>query len=320
MIDTTAPSRRAGRARDAASAGASRTAPTSGSATRPAASPASCVAAAVVAFVIEVTDNDATLPGVGFNVGVDRRRLAAGYFVRGPVRSAAVAALVFAIPQVWLFAIIGDGEGVDRGDFRIILLLSVATYVVFYALTWTRADARSCSASRCSSSPTGSCSRSRTRSVPFGVDAATQVRRGGFNGPQQLAGGDDHVTETADRGTGHGGRAARWRRRPRPSGAGRRRDTAAGRRRPPGGERRRHLRCGRRRRLRRRRLRRARGARDRLGREPWATARVRRTSARRSCSSARSSWSARGRTTPRAATAALPCSARSRSSPRRCCS
>src|SRR6185503_2043665 len=76
-------------------------------------------AAAIFAFVIEVTDDDATLPGVGFNLVLIAAALAAGYFVRGPVRSAAVAALLFAIPQVWLFAIIGDGEGVDRGDFRI---------------------------------------------------------------------------------------------------------------------------------------------------------------------------------------------------------
>src|SRR4029079_7652104 len=96
---------------------------------------------AVVAFAAEVTEDDATLPGVGFNVLLIVAALAAGYFVRGPVRSAAVAALVCAIPQVWAFAMLGDGQPGDRGDYRIILLLSVATYVVFYLLSWTRGRA-----------------------------------------------------------------------------------------------------------------------------------------------------------------------------------
>ena len=151
-------------------------------------------AAATFAFVIEVTDNDATLPGVGFNLVLIAAALAAGYFVRGPVRSAAVAALVFAIPQVWLFAIIGDGEGVDRGDFRIVLLLSVATYVVFYALTWTRGRAILLGVALLLLT-NWIVFEVADQSVPFGVDAATQVRGGGFNGPQQLAGGDN-ATET----------------------------------------------------------------------------------------------------------------------------
>lgn len=98
-------------------------------------------AVAVVAFVAEVTDDDATLPGVGFNLLLIAIALAAGFRLRGPVRSAAVAAIAIAIPQVWSFAIAGDGDGIERGDFRFILLLSVVAYVLFYLLTWTRGRA-----------------------------------------------------------------------------------------------------------------------------------------------------------------------------------
>lgn len=98
-------------------------------------------AAAVLAFVVEVTDDDATLPGVGFNLALMAVALAVGSRVRGPVRSAAVAAIVVAVPQVWAFAIAGDGEGIEFGDFRAILLLSVASYALLYALTWTRGRA-----------------------------------------------------------------------------------------------------------------------------------------------------------------------------------
>jgi hypothetical protein len=153
------------------------------------------VAAAIAAFVVEVTDDDATLPGVGFNLLLIAAALAAGYFVRGPVRSAAVAAMVFAIPQVWLFAIIGDGEGVDRGDFRVVLLLSVATYVLFYALTWTRGRAVLLGVALLLFT-NWIVFEVADQSTPFGVDAAAQVQVGGLDEPQALLGNDDKMTET----------------------------------------------------------------------------------------------------------------------------
>jgi hypothetical protein len=151
-------------------------------------------AAAIVAFVIEVTDDDATLPGVGFNLVLIAAALAVGYLVRGPVRSAAVAAILFAIPQVWLFAIIGDGEGVDRGDFRIVLLLSVATYVLFYTLTWTRGRAVLLGLALLLFT-NWIVFEVADQSTPFGVGAAARVQRG-FEGPQQLVGDDDNLTAT----------------------------------------------------------------------------------------------------------------------------
>jgi hypothetical protein len=115
--------------------------------------------------------------------------------VRGPARSAAVAALLFAIPQVWLFAIIGDGEGVDRGDFRIILLLSVATYVLFYALTWTRGRAVLLGLALLLFT-SWIVFEVADQSTPFGVGAAAQVQQRGFEGSPAFVGDDDNLTAT----------------------------------------------------------------------------------------------------------------------------
>jgi hypothetical protein len=152
------------------------------------------VAAATLAFVIEVTDHDATLPGVGFNLLLMAAAVAVGFFVRGPVRSAAVAALVLAIPQFWTFAVVGDGEGIDRGDFRVILLLSVVTYLVFYLLTWTRGRAILLGLALLLFT-NWIVFEVADQATPFGLGATSQVTRG-FNGPRQLVGNDDHATET----------------------------------------------------------------------------------------------------------------------------
>jgi hypothetical protein len=154
------------------------------------------IAAAVVAFVVEVTDDDATLPGVGFNLLIIAAALAVGFRYRGPVRSAAVGALVVAIPQVWLFAIAGDGEGVDRGDWRAILLLTVATYAVLYALTWTRVRAVLLGLAllvaagwlvfEVADQPT-----------LFGIERGDLIARSGLGGPRVLLSDpDDTLTET----------------------------------------------------------------------------------------------------------------------------
>src|SRR5262245_449852 len=152
------------------------------------------VAAAVFAFVIEVTDDDATLPGVGFNLLLIAAAVAVGFFVRGPVRSAAVAALVLAIPQFWAFAVVGDGEGIDRGEFRIILLLSVVTYLVFYLLTWTRGRAILLGLALLLFT-NWIVFEVADQSTPFGIGAPSNVTRG-FDGPRDLVGDDDKQTET----------------------------------------------------------------------------------------------------------------------------
>jgi hypothetical protein len=97
--------------------------------------------AAVIALVAEITDDDATLAGVACTVGLVALALLAGYSMRGPVRSAAVTAIALSIPTIWLFVVAGNGEPPGRGDFRLVMLLSLACYVLFYLATWTRGRA-----------------------------------------------------------------------------------------------------------------------------------------------------------------------------------
>lgn len=95
---------------------------------------------AVVAFVVEVTSDDPTVPGVVFTAALAIVALALGFFVPGPIRSACVTALVLSIPLVWGFAFLGDGNG-GRGDVRGIYLLTLACYLVLYLVGWTRGRA-----------------------------------------------------------------------------------------------------------------------------------------------------------------------------------
>ncbi len=95
---------------------------------------------AVVSFVVEVSSDDPTLPGVAFDAALVIAALALGFFVPGPIRSACVTALVLAIPLVWLFALLGDGNG-GRGDVRAIYLLTLACYLALYLVGWTKGRA-----------------------------------------------------------------------------------------------------------------------------------------------------------------------------------
>jgi hypothetical protein len=95
---------------------------------------------AVVSFVVEVMTDDPTVPGVAFTAGLAIVALALGFFVPGPIRSAGVTALVLTIPLVWLFALLGDGNG-GRGDVRAIYLLTLACYLVLYLVGWTKGRA-----------------------------------------------------------------------------------------------------------------------------------------------------------------------------------
>ena len=94
----------------------------------------------VVAFVVEFASDDPTAAGIGFDVALGVVALVVGFFVPGPIRSACVTALVLSIPLVWLFALLGDGDG-SRGDFRVIYLLTFACYLALYLVGWTRGRA-----------------------------------------------------------------------------------------------------------------------------------------------------------------------------------
>ena len=154
-------------------------------------------AVATVAFVVEVTDDDATLPGVGFNLLLIAIALAAGFWLRGPVRSAGVAAIAIAIPQVWFFAIVGDGDGVERGDFRVILALSVAAYLLFYLLTWTRGRAVFLGLALFFGANWVVFEVAK-QEVPFALGVVDRVQSGEAGGPASvLVGQRDKTTETA---------------------------------------------------------------------------------------------------------------------------
>jgi hypothetical protein len=95
---------------------------------------------AVFALVIEVTSDDATAPGVGFYLVLGAAAFLLGARMSGPVRSAAVTAIVFSGPLIWIFAFVGDGEG-SSGSLRGIYLLTIATYAILYFLSWTKGRA-----------------------------------------------------------------------------------------------------------------------------------------------------------------------------------
>jgi hypothetical protein len=153
-------------------------------------------AAAVVAFVVAVTESDARLPGVGFNLALIAVALATGFFLRGPVRSAGVAAIAIAVPQVWFFAIAGDGGALGRGDYRIILALSVAGYLLFYLLTWTRGRAIFLGLVLFFGA-SWIVFEATSANTPLAIDAASEAQSGSTNEAGNVLGGNGKTTETA---------------------------------------------------------------------------------------------------------------------------
>lgn len=152
------------------------------------------VAAAAVAFVVATTGDDPTLPGVAFTAGLVVVALLAGWRVRGPVRSAAVAAIAVSVPLVWAFAVLGDSEG-GRGDFRLVLLLTIATYVVLYLASWTRGRAVLLGLVLLFAA-SWIVFEVADQDVPFAVDVAGRAQTGVVDGPDELL-GSDRSAETA---------------------------------------------------------------------------------------------------------------------------
>jgi hypothetical protein len=66
--------------------------------------------------------------------------VAAGLRGPGPLRSACVTVLVLTVPLLWVFALVGDGEG-GRGELRGVLLLTLFSYGALYLLSWTKGRA-----------------------------------------------------------------------------------------------------------------------------------------------------------------------------------
>ena len=99
------------------------------------------VVVGVTAFVVEATSDDPTTPGVIFNLALLAVALLLGMRAPGPIRSACVTAVVFAVPLLWGFAFFGGGGGIGRGDLRGVYLLTLASYAVLYLVTWTKGRA-----------------------------------------------------------------------------------------------------------------------------------------------------------------------------------
>ena len=95
---------------------------------------------AMFALVIEIADDDPTVPGVILSLALGAIAVVLGMRNAGPIKSASVTVIVFVVPILWGFALAGDGSA-DEGAVRGIYLLSVATYTVFYFLVWTKGRA-----------------------------------------------------------------------------------------------------------------------------------------------------------------------------------
>lgn len=95
---------------------------------------------AVLALVVELTSDDATAPGVVLDGALLVGAVFVGARWRGPVRSAAVAATVLAVPALWFFALAGDGI-TSAGDLRGVYVLTTLTYGGLYLFGWTRGRA-----------------------------------------------------------------------------------------------------------------------------------------------------------------------------------
>ena len=96
---------------------------------------------AMVALVIEITDDDATLPGVIGSLILLAAALWFGNKGPGPVRSACVTVAVLCVPLFWVFAFVGDGSSPDSGKLRGVYLLTILTYSALYIFAWTRGRA-----------------------------------------------------------------------------------------------------------------------------------------------------------------------------------
>jgi len=95
---------------------------------------------AIVAFVVEVSSDDPTAPGVAFDAALAIAALVVGFRAPGPLRSAGVTILVLTAPLVWFFALFGGGSA-GKGELRGLYLLTLVTYLVLYLLGWTRGRA-----------------------------------------------------------------------------------------------------------------------------------------------------------------------------------
>jgi len=101
---------------------------------------AAFVVFAVVALIIEIGDDDLSVPGALFFLFLAAVSIVVGAQYPGPLRTAAVTALVFSVPAVWGFAFAGDGD-LGSGALRGIYILTAVTYALLYLVTWAKGRA-----------------------------------------------------------------------------------------------------------------------------------------------------------------------------------
>ena len=98
------------------------------------------VVIALVAFIASIDSDDPQVPGVVLSLFLTLVALGVGLRGAGPLRSACVTVLVLTVPLLWVFALVGDGEG-GSGEVRGVLLLTLLSYGGLYLLTWTKGRA-----------------------------------------------------------------------------------------------------------------------------------------------------------------------------------
>ena len=97
---------------------------------------AAFVVFALFALCIAIDENDLRVQGIILFLALAAVAFVVGARNPGPIRTAAVTAIVFAVPIFWFFVFAGDGGG-GEGAVRGIYLLSIVSYAVLYGLTWT---------------------------------------------------------------------------------------------------------------------------------------------------------------------------------------
>jgi hypothetical protein len=154
----------------------------------------------VVAFVVEATDDDPTIPGVLFTLALIAGALLLGARAPGPLRSACVTAVVLAVPLLWFFGFFGGGNA-GRGEIRGVYLLSLAGYLLLYLLSWTKGRAIFLAGALLAfaSWATFEVADSSSTVVPFQSELSTSSgsTNFGFSQQQTLATQDDTTDSTA---------------------------------------------------------------------------------------------------------------------------
>jgi hypothetical protein len=154
----------------------------------------------MVSFVVEVTDDDPTMPGVGFSLILIAAAFLLGMRAPGPLRSACVTAIVLSVPLLWFFGFFGGGNA-GRGEIRGVYLLTLVSYALLYLLSWTKGRAVFLAGALLAFASWAAfeVADSNTNVVPFQRELSTSSdsTNFGFSQPSSFATEDDTTDATA---------------------------------------------------------------------------------------------------------------------------